>query len=66
MVKNKGSRIIVNLECCCDQKISPNKQKRKGFFRYSTTKNRRNTPHRLEINKFCPICNCHSLFKEIK
>lgn len=66
MAKNKGSRIIVNLECRCNHTISLNKQRRKGLFRYSTTKNRRNTPHRLEINKFCPICNCHKLFKEIK
>ena len=66
MVKNKGSRIIINLECCCDRKKSPDHQRRKGIFRYTTTKNRRNSPHRLEINKFCPNCNCHYLFKEIK
>lgn len=65
MAKNKGSRIIVNLECC-NQKLSPKRQRKKGVFRYTTTKNRRNTPHRLEINKFCPNCNYHHLFKEIK
>lgn len=65
MAKNKGSRIIINLECS-NRNLLQNKQRTKGIFRYTTTKNRRNTPNRLEINKFCPNCNCHHLFKEIK
>ncbi len=67
MAKNKGARIVINLErdCSNTNKIIIAKRK-KGIFRYSTTKNRRNTPHRLELRKFCPYCNCHCLFKEIK
>ena len=65
MAKNKGSRITITLECLC--RNTPNKtQRKKGIFRYTTTKNRRNTPNRIELSKFCPNCNCHSTFKEIK
>jgi large subunit ribosomal protein L33 len=67
MAKNKGSRIIINLECTCsDQSSSMTPKRKNGIFRYTTTKNRKNTPHRLELKKFCPNCNCHNLFKEIK
>lgn len=67
MGKNKGSRIVINLECECSNKKSFIKEKRKaGIFHYTTTKNRKNTPHRVELKKFCPNCNCHYLFKEIK
>lgn len=67
MAKNKGSRIVINLECTDLNKGLPITQKRKkGIFRYASTKNRKNTPHRLELKKFCPNCNCHCLFKEIK
>lgn len=65
MAKNKGSRIIINLECS-HKILSPDQQRKKGVFRYTTTKNRRNTSNRLELKKFCPTCNCHYLFKEIK
>ena len=65
MAKNKGSRIIINLECSC--RNSNNIEKRsKGIFRYTTTKNRRNTPNKIELRKFCPKCNTHQIFKEIK
>ena len=37
-----------------------------GVSRYATTKNRRNNPNRLELKKFCPHCNSHTLHKEIK
>lgn len=67
MARNKGSRIVINLERDCSDKSDIIKQQRKtGVFRYTTTKNRRNTPKRLELRKFCPNCNCHCLFKEIK
>lgn len=65
MAKNKGSRNIIILECSC--KNSNNAAKRsKGVFRYATTKNKRNTPNRIELRKFCPRCNKHQVFKEIK
>ena len=56
MAKNKGARIIITLECKTPE----------GVYRYNTTKNRRNTPNRLELNKYCPITKKHELFKEIK
>jgi len=67
MAKNKGSRIIITLECECKNLAQTNDNKRKkGVFRYTSSKNRRNTPNRLEVNKFCPYCNKHCKFKEIK
>lgn len=65
MAQNKGSRITITLECSHKNSLNNNK-KNKGVFRYTTTKNRRNTPNRIELKKFCPTCNCHYLFKEIK
>nr|AOM64514.1 ribosomal protein L33 [Riquetophycus sp.] len=65
MGKNKGARIIVTLECPCRHLNNVDKR-RNGVFRYVTSKNRRNTAHRLELHKFCPLCNHHTQFKEIK
>nr|YP_010170966.1 ribosomal protein L33 [Chondria tumulosa]QSD57107.1 ribosomal protein L33 [Chondria tumulosa] len=67
MGKNKGARIIITLECECRNKQENNTKKRKsGIFRYTTSKNKRNTSSRLELKKFCKYCNCHANFKEIK
>lgn len=33
---------------------------------YSTTKNKRNNPERIELNKFCPKCGKRTLHKETK
>ncbi len=64
MAKNKGSRIIIHLECT---QCATNLEKRSnGVSRYTTTKNRRNTTSRLEIKKFCPHCNTHTIHKETK
>jgi large subunit ribosomal protein L33 len=41
-------------------------QNAKGVSRYTTKKNRKNTPDRIELNKFCKCCNRHTLHKEIK
>nr|YP_009293630.1 ribosomal protein L33 [Rhodymenia pseudopalmata]AOM64312.1 ribosomal protein L33 [Rhodymenia pseudopalmata] len=65
MGKTKGARIIITLECSCRNLNQLNKRK-PGIFRYTSSKNRRNTPNRIELKKFCPNCNCHSNFKEIK
>jgi large subunit ribosomal protein L33 len=64
MGKNKGPRISITLECInCRQ----NQEKRSaGISRYLTSKNRRNTPEKLELAKFCPHCNKHTIHKEIK
>nr|YP_010337318.1 ribosomal protein L33 [Pulvinaster venetus]UNJ16903.1 ribosomal protein L33 [Pulvinaster venetus] len=66
MAKSKGVRIIVTLECTSNCKSKSLKQRSPGVFRYSTTKNRRNTSNKLELKKFCPKCNYHTLFKEVK
>ena len=60
MAKPKGNRIVITLECinCGNQGI--------GAHRYTTTKNRKNTVNRLELNKYCPNCKSHQIHKEIK
>nr|YP_011007296.1 50S ribosomal protein L33 [Scytothamnus australis]WAM64725.1 50S ribosomal protein L33 [Scytothamnus australis] len=74
MAKNKGVRITITLRCTDCKKISnkersENTSNQKGKMKkisYTTTKNRRNTPDRLELKKFCPNCNSHTQQKEIK
>jgi len=56
MAKSKGARIVITLECKIPE----------GVYRYTTTKNRRNTPNRLEIKKYCPLSKKHETCKEIK
>jgi len=36
-----------------------------GHF-YTTDKNRRNTPHKLEFRKFDPVVRRHVIYKEAK
>lgn len=60
----KGVRIIITLECT---ECRTNTVKRSpGVSRYTTQKNRRNTSSRIEIKKYCPYCNKHTVHKEIK
>ncbi|MBO8169373.1 MAG: 50S ribosomal protein L33 [Thermoanaerobacteraceae bacterium] len=33
---------------------------------YTTTKNKRTNPDRLELKKYCPHCNTHTVHKETK
>jgi len=33
---------------------------------YSTTKNKKTTPDRLELKKFCKFCQKHTVHKETK
>lgn len=64
MAKNKGTRILITLECTqCKNNLN---QQKNGINRYTTTKNRKNSPNRMELNKFCPYCNSHTLHKETK
>ncbi|HBM70052.1 MAG TPA: 50S ribosomal protein L33 [Firmicutes bacterium] len=37
-----------------------------GDENYITTRNKRNNPNKMEINKFCPKCNKMTLHKEKK
>ena len=59
--KVKGNRIQVILECTeMKQSVLP------GTSRYITTKNRKNTPERLELKKYNPILKKVTVHKEIK
>jgi len=62
MAKNKGPRTFITIECI---NCKTNKNK-KGVSRYLTFKNKRNTPEKLEIKKYCKFCNQHTIHKEIK
>ncbi len=64
MASKKGARLIITIECT-ECRTNTNKRT-SGVSRYTTTKNRRNTTARLEIKKFCPHCNTHTVHKEIK
>jgi large subunit ribosomal protein L33 len=33
---------------------------------YSTTKNKKNDPSRIELRKYCPRCHKHTLHREAK
>ncbi|GAB5564397.1 MAG: 50S ribosomal protein L33 [Winogradskyella sp.] len=57
----KGNRIQVILECT-EHKASG----QPGTSRYITTKNKKNTPGRMEIKKFNPILKRMTVHKEIK
>ena len=59
--KAKGNRVQVVLECT-EIKSSG----LPGTSRYVTTKNRKNTPERLELKKYNPILRKMTLHKEIK
>ena len=59
--KAKGNRVQVILECT-EHKASG----MPGMSRYITTKNRKNTTGRLELNKYNPILKKYTIHKEIK
>ena len=51
----KQDRIIIYLACTeCKER------------NYTSSKNKRNDPGRLEFNKFCPRCRLHRLHRETK
>ena len=51
----KANRIVITLACTKCQERN-----------YTTTKNRRNDPGRLELRKFCPRCREHVLHRETR
>ncbi|MGD2065149.1 MAG: 50S ribosomal protein L33 [Dehalococcoidia bacterium] len=56
MAKKKGDlRIIIHLAC--------NQCLRRT---YTTTKNKKNDPQRLELNKYCPHCRGYTVHREAK
>ena len=55
MAKKGEARELVTLKCTiCDEK------------NYRTPKNKKNTPDRMELNKYCPKCKKHTAHKEEK
>lgn len=57
----KGNRIQVILECT-EHKATGEP----GTSRYVTTKNRKNTPDRMEIKKYNRVLRRYTVHKEIK
>ena len=55
MAGKKGVRPVVTMACTeCKER------------NYTTEKDRRNDPGRLEFNKFCPRCRKHTLHRETR
>jgi len=51
----KAVRLIITLACTeCNER------------NYTSEKNRRNDPNRLELTKYCPRCRTHRLHRETK
>jgi ribosomal protein L33 len=62
MAKKKGLvRQVIHLQCT-EQRDSGVP----GMSRYTTTKNKRNTPKRLELMKYNPFLRRHTLHREVK
>lgn len=60
MAKKKGVRLIVTLECTEAKGLNATPS------RYTTQKNKKNTPERLELKKYNPNLRRMTLHKEIK
>lgn len=56
----KGARVIITLEC------TEAKKEGKPASRYSTMKNKQNTPDRMELKKYNPFLKRHTVHKEIR
>ncbi len=51
----KADRIIMTLACVeCKER------------NYTSSKNKRNDPARMELQKFCPRCRAHRIHRETK
>jgi large subunit ribosomal protein L33 len=61
MARKRGNRVQVILECT-EHKASG----MPGTSRYITTKNKKNTPERMELKKFNAVLRKVTLHKEIK
>jgi len=57
----KGNRVQVIMECTEHKNSGV-----AGTSRYITTKNKKNTPERLELKKFNPVLKKNTIHKEIK
>lgn len=56
----KGNRVIITLECTEARKEG------KIPSRYTTTKNKKTTPDRLELKKYNSNLRKHTIHKEVK
>lgn len=55
MAKKAENRVVIHLACSeCKERT------------YTTMKNRKSDPQRLELKKFCPRCRIHTLHREAK
>ncbi|MGD8457838.1 MAG: 50S ribosomal protein L33 [Anaerolineales bacterium] len=55
MSGRRGNRPVVTMECTeCKER------------NYTTEKNRRNDPNRIEFKKYCPRCRHHTLHRETR
>ena len=57
----KGNRVQVILECTEHKESGMS-----GMSRYISTKNRKNSPDRLELKKYNPILKKMTIHREIK
>jgi len=56
----KEQRLMITLEC------TEAKAEGKPASRYTTKKNKQNTPERIELKKYNPFLRRHTIHKEIK
>lgn len=54
---NGGAEMRVKITMACTECKQRN---------YNTMKNKKNSPDRLEMNKYCPFCKKHTLHRETK
>jgi large subunit ribosomal protein L33 len=51
----KEDRVVVDMACTeCRERT------------YTTQKNRRNDPDRIELKKYCPRCRQHRVYREVR
>jgi large subunit ribosomal protein L33 len=63
MAKKKGvARQVIHLECTESRELKGIG----GISRYSTTKNKKNTPARLELMKYNKYLRRYTLHREVK
>ena len=60
-MSKKGNRVQVILECTEHKTTGL-----PGTSRYISTKNKKNTPERLELKKYNPLLKKYTVHKEIK
>ncbi len=62
MAKKKNiARNVITLECTEQRESGV-----PGMSRYTTTKNKKNTPSRLELKKYNPFLKRYTVHREIK